>query len=124
MKKSWGDSQVFYQEVYKNVQQYLSGEEYDVLAILFGVRIKIEEISYNKLLNSESKQIFISEKFKTKNKLNYLIEQGIDVPETYFLLGLIYNDNLHWHAERDYITPLNSKLENMVIKKMISEIFL
>lgn len=47
---------------------------------------------------------------------------GINVPELYYLLGIIYNDGLHWHDDQDKTTPLMSKLQNLVIKQMISEI--
>ena len=58
-----------------------------------------------------------------KSKLEFCEENGITISETHYLLGLIYNDDLHWHEQRDYETPLISKLENMTIKKMIQEIF-
>jgi hypothetical protein len=73
-------------------------------------------------LNSEQQKIEFLETHKTKSKLEYCEEKGIKIPETHYLLGLIYNDDLHWREHRDYETPLFSKLENMTIKKMIKEI--
>ena len=53
-----------------------------------------------------------------KNVLRNIKATGI-----YFLLGIIYNENLHWRENRDYETPLRTKLSNLVIKRMITEIF-
>jgi hypothetical protein len=47
---------------------------------------------------------------------------GIEIPEIYFLLGLIYNDGLHWHNNRDNISPIVHKLENITIKNLIQSI--
>ncbi len=125
LRRDWGNSHTFYQKVYDEVQKYLTNSTYDCIAISFAVRIKIEEKLYSLLITDEQKQIFIEEKNNgTKYKLDYCVnELGINVPETYFLLGLIYNDNLHWKDNRDIETPLISKLENMTIKRMIEEIF-
>ncbi|WP_295023583.1 hypothetical protein [Sulfurimonas sp.] len=125
LKKVWGKSHSFYNEIYKETRNYLQGNDYDAIAVLFAVRIKIEEIVFSLLMDSEHKRIFLDEKNNgTKYKLEYCVEElGISIPETFFLLGLIYNDNLHWNGQRDYETPLISKLENMTIKKMIQDIF-
>ena len=113
----------FYKKMYKEVyDKYLNEENYDSLKICLAVRIKIEEIIYNKLNSQELKDEFIKT-HKTKEKLNFAVDNGIEVPEIYFLLGIIYNDNLHWRENRDLETPLRTKLSNLVIKNMIKTIF-
>jgi len=127
LRRVWGKSHDFYQEVFTEVEKYLQNppEEYDCIAISFGVRIKIEKKLYSLLTTDEQRRVFLEEKNNgTKYKLEYCANDlGMNVPETYFLLGLIYNDNLHWKNNRDIETLLISKLENMTIKKMIEEIF-
>ena len=125
LRRAWGKSHSFYQIVYDEAQKYLANTTYDCIAVSFAVRIKIEAKLYSLLIEDEQKRIFLEDKNNgTKYKLEYCANDlGINVPETYFLLGLIYNDNLHWKHNRDYETPLISKLENMTIKKMIQEIF-
>lgn len=113
----------FYDKMYKEVyDKYLKEENYDSLKICLAVRIKIEEIIYNKLNSQELKEEFIKT-HGTKEKLNFAVDKGIDVPEIYFLLGIIYNDNMHWRENRDFDTPLRTKLSNLVIKNMIKTIF-
>lgn len=113
----------FYEKIYKEVcDEYLKEKNYDSLKICLAVRIKIEEIIYNKLNSQEQKDEFIKT-HTTKEKLNFAVNNGIEVPEIYFLLGIIYNDNLHWRDNRDFETPLRIKLSNLVIKNMIKSIF-
>lgn len=125
LRKAWGKSHNFYHEVYSEIDNYLNSRDYDAIAVLFAVRIKIEKTVFSLLHDPEHRRIFLDERNNgTKYKLEYCVEElGMAIPETFFLLGLIYNDNLHWNQHRDYETPLISKLENMTIKKMIEEIF-
>ncbi|TQV87563.1 hypothetical protein [Aliikangiella coralliicola] len=122
MRKAWGKSHSFYSAVNQELRKYLESREFDPIAILFAVRIKIEEIAYGKLANQEQQTAFLEE-HGTSKKLDYCHGIGMDVPESHYLLGLIYNDNLHWNNKRDYSTPLIAKLENFTIRKMIAEVF-
>lgn len=123
MRKVWGRSHSFYNVIYREVNSYLNGTAFDPIAILFAVRIKIEELAYGRLVSDIQREEFLDGQHGTSNKLGYCESVGISIPETYYLLGLIYNDNLHWNDKRDYETPLLAKLENFTIKKMISEVF-
>lgn len=120
MPKIWGKSLSFHAQVALELDKYLRGNSYDPIAVLFAVRIKVEELAYNSLLGID-KEEFVNT-HKTRSKLEFCEEKGVPIPETSYLLGLIYNDDLHWRNNRDYITPLVSKLENMTVKKMISEL--
>jgi len=121
LRKAWGKSYRFYEIINNEVVKYLAGEEYDPIAVLLAVRIHIEKCAYDQLNGTQQDHFLCIH--KTKSKLEYCEENGISIPETHYLLGLIYNDDLHWRQHRDYETPLFSKLENMTIKKMINEIF-
>jgi hypothetical protein len=123
LKKSWGKSHLFYTHIHSETRKYLNSEtDYDPFAVCFSLRIKIEEIIYRKLESEDHKSEFLEE-HGTKKKLYKAIELGYDVLDSYFLLGLIYNDNLHWHDNRDNESPILTKLDNLIIKKMIKDIF-
>ncbi|KIM07174.1 MAG: hypothetical protein KU29_07420 [Sulfurovum sp. FS06-10] len=122
LRKAWGKSHNFYLMVKDEVTKYLASQNYDSIAVLLGIRIEIEKLAYDKLPTQPLKDTFIAT-HKTKSKLEFCEENGITISEIHYLLGLIYNDDLHWHEHRDYETPLISKLENITIKKMIQEIF-
>lgn len=120
---SWGDSGRFHQMIATEVEKYLADQQdYDPLAICFGVRVRIEELIYNQIGDPLKKVEFIN-KHGTKKKLDYCEEIGHAVPETYYLLGIIYNDRLHWREGIDNIRPVAIKLENLTIKHLIREIF-
>lgn len=120
--ESYNNTQ-FYENLYQEVsKKYLKNENYDSLKVCLATRIRIEENIYNKFENNELKTKFIGN-YKTRKKLNFAEANGIEVPEIYYLLGIIYNDNLHWKENRDYETPLRTKLSNLVIRNMIKIIF-
>ena len=123
LPSTWGDSTRFHQMINDEVTKYLNEQtDYDPLAICFGVRVRIEELLYGKITDPAHQQAFI-DKHGTKKKLEYCEQIGIDVPEIYYLLGIIYNDRLHWRNGMDIIRPVALKLENITIKKMIRDIF-
>lgn len=120
---TWGDSSRFHQMISGEIQKFLNDQEdYDPLAICFGVRVRIEELLYSKILDPNHRREFI-DKHGTKKKMEYCEEIGVDVPEIYYLLGIIYNDRLHWRNGIDIVKPIALKLENITIKKMIKDIF-
>ena len=120
LKKIWGKSHSLYKLVENERQNYLSNKEYDPIAVLLAVRIKIEQTVYRQL--SSEHQIEFLKTHKSNTKLDYCSEQGIEIPEVFYLLGIIYNDDLHWREQRDYETPLISKLNNPTIRQMIKEL--
>ena len=67
--------------------------------------------------------MFVEETNGTKKKLHFAQSIGIHIPETYFLLGIIYNTSLHLEEGQDVSKPLGLKLENGTIKQMILNIF-
>lgn len=118
----WGEEHNFYQFLFDEVNNYLDAREYCPFAVCGGVRVKIEEIAYCQLQNPTSKKVFLSEKM-TRPKLEKAEEMGIVSPESHYLLGIIYNEGMHWKENQDNVSPIGSKLENLTIKKLISDIF-
>lgn len=123
LPQTWGDSNRFHLFIEGEVVKYLNDQtDFDPLAICFGVRIKIEFLLYSKITDPNNSQRFLDE-HGTKKKLEFCEAIGIDVPEVFYLLGIIYNDNLHIRHGQDSIRPVAIKLENLTIKKMIRDIF-
>lgn len=60
---------------------------------------------------------------KTVEKLKYAESQRVNVPKFYFLLSIDYNEAMHWENNVDQVTLIVSKLENLVVKNMIRELF-
>ena len=121
LPQNWRSAENFTAYVNSELQRYLNDRNYDPLAVCFACRIAIEKLTYSQLGNAPNRNKFLLTK-KTKNKLEYAVDLGTEIPESYFLLGLIYNTNLHWVQGRDYVSPLASKLSHPTIKQLIAGI--
>lgn len=93
--------------------------------VIAGLRIKIKEVIYQQLA-TEGREAYIAQ-HKVINKLNCAIEQGVDVPELFFLLQPLYNDGLHLGGDdnivRNKIKSSYLKTNNLHIKRIIKEFF-
>ena len=119
LKPTWGNSLIFEKYINDEFIKYSNNESiYDPFAVCCAVRKKIEESVYNQLENEDFKLEFLDAK-TTPNKLDYADSKGVIIPEIHYLLGIIYNDGLHW---KDNESTIAGKLENLTIRKMISEI--
>lgn len=119
----WAKPEIFFKTINREVRRYLiENDIFDPLAICFGVRVQIEKLVYEKIPDPTNKTKFIDTN-GTKNKLHFAQSIGIHLPETYFLLGIIYNTSLHLSEGQDISKPLGLKLENGTIKQMILNIF-
>jgi hypothetical protein len=122
LSELWGEGNNFKEYINQEMHNYLNEESYDPFAICCSLRVRIEEMTYNKLVSDESREGFLNT-HKTRSKLDYSHDMGISLPEAYYLLGIIYNDGMHWKDGFDNITPVASKLENKTIKKIIQDVF-
>jgi ABC-type cobalamin/Fe3+-siderophores transport system ATPase subunit len=118
----WGESDNFYQFLYGEVDNYLNGHAFCPFAVCGSVRVKIEEIAYNKLQSPEARAAFLGS-HTTRKKLEKAEGLGLVSPESYYLLGIIYNEGMHWKDNQDNVSPIASKLENLTIKKLIRDVF-
>lgn len=119
IKETWGKSEMFHAHVNSEWEKYKNNQnDYDPFAICCFVRVQIEKQIYLKI-NDPAQQTEFLDEHGTKHKLNYAKKIGIEVPEVCYLLGVIYNDGLHYKSNSDNTTSIVSKLENLVIRKMV-----
>ena len=105
LKVAWRKSDDFHEYATSELDRYLRGKKFDALAVCIAVRVSIEHNVYNLLHTDEQKNELIA-KHMTKNKLNYAAAHISDIPETYFLLGLIHNANLRKRLFGDPVVRL------------------
>lgn len=110
----------FYVSAFDELEHYKNGLAYDPILVCCGVRLKIEKAAYEQL-PSEYKCEFLRQ-FKTVSKLEFAKEKGADIPETHFLLSIIYNEAMHLDSQCSKLNPIICKLKNKVIQKIISEL--
>ncbi|KAF0234760.1 MAG: hypothetical protein FD177_597 [Desulfovibrionaceae bacterium] len=110
----------FKRYISNQLTEYLNGNRYDPASVCCALRISIEEIVFN-ALDSAHYADFL-DTHGTTPKLEFAESKGINIPETFHLLGVIYNEAMHFrYPNQDYATPLFSKLDNSTIRHMINE---
>lgn len=111
-------SEDFHNHLFTQLNRYLENKSYDPISVCCAVRLKIEKKIYDQLAPPQKPE-FLST-FKTTAKLDYA-SQYIDIPELYYLLGVIYNEVAHLRRRQDNHSGLFSKLSNLTVQHMIKE---
>lgn len=120
-RSSWGRKGKFQEFLRKEFEKYRDGQSYDPLAICAITRRSIEELAFNQVSDqSDSSNYFTT--YKTGPKLDWAAQRGANIPESHYLLRVIFDDGLHWNLNRDNTIPIVAKLSNPIIKKMIIEV--
>ena len=106
-----------------HLDEYLRNNAYDTLAVCVALREMIESNTYAQLQTEEQRNTFI-EKRGTSDKLKYAEEQGVGIPEIYYLLGNVYNDPMHVDNKSNKLITqtLFSRMENNTIRAMIRNV--
>lgn len=122
LKTNWGCSQTFKAYCGEHLQSYLEGAsgEVDYLAVCLALRVRIEECACRQL--SHEKQIEFTGVKRTVSKLEFAEANGATVPELHYLLAGLYNSALHdTGPDKDFLTPVVSKLQNACVRDMIRD---
>ena len=94
---------------------------YDPLAICFAVRMRVEELAYLEL-KSEDQCLEFLDTHGTIEKLQYAQSKGALIPESYYLLGIVYNHPLH-EISVDSSRQLAMKLDNPSLMRMVRSLW-
>lgn len=123
LNKDWGCPAAFVKKINRELRTYLlqPGDKYDPLAVCFAVRRRVEELVYLKLQEGHRRSFLSTH--GTNEKLREAQSHGVSIPETYFLLGIVYNHPLHIASDEDLSKPLSMKLDNPSIKNMIRKLW-
>jgi hypothetical protein len=113
----------FSEHLNKEFNNYINRNPYCCYSVSCYIRIEIEKRMYTEL-KDEFRNTFLTT-HKTLNKLKLCKEKGIEVPELYFLLGIIHNEALHINekTKEQKSFMIYSKLENAIIKKWLKDNF-
>jgi hypothetical protein len=93
---------------------------YDPIAVCLAVRVRIEELIYNQIRVELRGELI--DTHGTTDKRQFALKNGVCFPETYFLLGIVYNHPLH-EVGVNMDKPMGMKLENGTIKNMIVKLW-
>ena len=115
-----------YEEVCANYLTENTNKIYNPIFVVIGIRLKIEELIWQKLNNNQKDQFM--EKRTTEVKLKFAeLDCKCDVPELYYLLRPIYNDALHIDntaaSVSNKIKSCLLKLDNQFVRNLIGKVF-
>lgn len=124
-KIQWNTVEGFHKYVMREFNKYLAetGEDYDPIMVTVALRRMIEKFCYDRLTDETKQAKFICT-HKTAAKMDYAAEQGVQIPEVFYLLGIIYNEALHCDDKKleTFKHTLASRLFNKTIHMMIEYI--
>lgn len=120
-RSSWGKFGKFQQFLVEELTKYQSNQPYDPLAICAITRRAVEALAYRQIAHLPEAKEFFDVK-KTGPKLTWARQRGATIPETHYLLRIIFDDGMHWNLGRDNTIPIVAKLGNPIIKKLIVEL--
>lgn len=122
LAETWGEGTTFLEHLINEINKYLRKDaDYDPYSVCIALRIKIEKSVYEQLPTEDEKEKFI-QIHGTKAKLEFAENILGELPDIYFILGVIYNDAGHLKDENSE-KPVVYRLKNLIILDMISEIF-
>lgn len=116
----WNEIEKYKEYCNANLENYLGGRDFCPLAVCVMLREWIERYCYE-ALPEDCKNQFLNE-HSTQKKLYFTAKNGVEYPEIFSLLSLIYNDPLHATDKKDLRQTLYSRLHNNTIKAMIVKV--
>lgn len=121
LSNKYYSSEKFYRLSNDEMKKYIDNLPCDYLLVLCALRINIEKYIYE-CIDDGYKASFIEEKM-TVNKIAFVEQIGIRIPENFQLLSVLYNDFMHLDKSADSqnkkVLFLASKLDNIFIKSII-----
>ena len=95
VKSTWGNPDTFKEMLISELNKYLTfNPTYDPYAVAVALRLKVEKTMYLSLSNQNLKDAFIGT-HKTNDKLEFCENNGIMVPDAYFIVNSIHNSADH-----------------------------
>ena len=100
------------------LSDYFSGKPFAPSEVCCGIRLAVERLSYEALA-ADDKPGFLEINTGTEDRLRYASEHGVEVPETFHLLGSIYNSCMYLSGRPGETELVQRELGNNIIRHMI-----
>lgn len=123
-RSTWGEKQIFYQFLINEVNKYLANQVYDPYAVAFALRIRIEKIAYDSIVDAVIRAQFLAAN-DSFAKIKVCTDNGISVPTFYMIVLAIGNESVHMRMINDDYEEKEMvyKLKNLTVKNIMSEVF-
>lgn len=127
VKSTWGDPTRFKTMLISELNKYLNNDPiYDPYAVAIALRLRVEKVMYSDLPNQALKDAFV-ETHTTNKKLEFCEDNGIIVPDAYFIVNSIHNSADH--LKQNQVTEVFEekqmvyKLSNNIVYHIIANLF-
>lgn len=126
LNNQWGKTNILHQFLIEEVNKYLSDQPaYDPYAVALALRLRVEKLMYDNLPDP-LKQNFVDTPM-TKKKFDYCIQNGIEVPDVFYIVTAIHNEADHLKFDvvnnRFIEKPMVYKLQNNAVTVILKNIF-
>lgn len=122
LQKNWFKADNLKRYILGELNKYLSSTtDYDPYSVCLAIRIRVEKLAYEKLTSQNTRDEFLNTN-KTKDKLLFVENQGIIIPDSFYVMGSIYNDAEHLNDPNKDKNCIY-KLYHKVIKKLVQNFF-
>ena len=109
----------FRNEMESKLGDYFSEKPFSSSEVCCGIRIAVERLCYEALTSKEAKQEYSETKKGTEGRLRYAETHGVEVPETFHLLGSIYNSCMRLSNTPGELEIAQRQLGNNIVRHMI-----
>lgn len=127
LKENWCEGNSFFVYLDEELCKYLAdNQKYDPYAVSLAIRIGTEKKVYERISSIGDKDTFL-DKHKTKDKIEFVENLGIVIPDAYYILSLIHGETDHIEFDESQKKfnekPVIYKLNNSVVKHMVATLF-
>lgn len=98
---------------------YLADNPVSPPEVCCGIRIVVERLCYEGLSTTEEKGEYLRIDKGTEVRLDYAEAHGVNVPESFHLLGSIYNSCMHLTGKSGELELVRRQLDNKIVRHMI-----
>lgn len=109
----------FRNEMESKLGDYFSEKPFSSSEVCCGIRIAVERLCFEALTSKEAKQEYSETKKGTEGRLRYAETHGVEVPETFHLLGSIYNSCMRLSNTPGELEIAQRQLGNNNVRHMI-----
>ncbi len=110
---------VFRNRMEGKLADYLADKPVSPPEVCCGIRIAVERLCYEGLCTTEEKVEYLRIAKGTEARLDYAEAHSVNVPESFHLLGSIYNSCMHLSGKPGELELVRRQLDNKIVRHMI-----
>lgn len=110
-------------EMDREMQAYLTGNEYDAAKVCCALRRAVEEYAYRSITDPIKQNEYLQIDTGTLDRFEFAESNGVEMPETMYILSSVYNSCMHFRNTSSDEALVYRKLNNVFVKSMIEDAY-